>query len=259
MMDTSYTQRSSDPRLAFPGLSDNEELFSQPCLGRCLHSSLISIPVADPVQKCSVPKGKNTLQSSSILHWWSSWVTSASGNHLIKDSFPSAVLTWQSPGLSNCSIFKLLFREEIPAALSCYRLLKWSSLEVNSAIHSIKECRGIWPGILTGSWRIHFPPQINLQWKRVPNLQLIKSTKNYQLLETSNFYHFGSESLFLNSSAGNWFATRSSPYELITASPTPKKPWAPLYSFIFECGEKLDEKTGVCRSQRQILKSPFSF
>lgn len=34
-----------DPRLAFQRLSDNEELFLQPCLGGCLHSSRISVPV----------------------------------------------------------------------------------------------------------------------------------------------------------------------------------------------------------------------
>lgn len=248
-----HTQSSSDPCLAFQGLNDNKELFLQPLWGWCLHSSLISTPVTSPVQRCFVPKGKTTLQSS-ILHRWGSWVPSASGNHLIKASFASAALKWQSSGLSNCSRFKLLFREEIPTAPSSSHLLKWSSWEVNRAIHSIKECLRSWPGILAGSWRIHFPPQINLQCKLVPNPQLIKSAENYQLLEPSDFYHFGSTLVVQKPSLKtpqqgiglqqakvlmNW-------YQLPQLQ---AKPWALLSPFTSECGERLAERT-LCRSQK---------
>lgn len=55
-----YTQHSPDPCLPFQGRNDKEELFMQPCLGWCLHSSLISTPVASSVQGCSVSVGRQT-------------------------------------------------------------------------------------------------------------------------------------------------------------------------------------------------------
>lgn len=58
--DIYHTQSFPDPRLPFQGRNDKGELFMQPCLGECLHFSLISTPVASSVQGCSVSVGRKT-------------------------------------------------------------------------------------------------------------------------------------------------------------------------------------------------------
>lgn len=58
--DIYHTQSFPDPRLPFQGRNDKGELFMQPCLGECLHFSLISTPVASSVQGCSVSVGRQT-------------------------------------------------------------------------------------------------------------------------------------------------------------------------------------------------------
>lgn len=67
------------------------------------------------------------------------------------DSFPSAALTRWNPGLSDHSIFKLLFREENPAGSEQLPLPEMKLLEVNSAVLSMEEHVRVWPGMLAGS------------------------------------------------------------------------------------------------------------
>lgn len=189
--DIYYTQHFPDPRLPFQGRNDKEELFMQPCLGECLHFLLISTPAASSVQGCSVSVGRKTACRALPLCPDAVAVIQRS-QEITSSRMPLLQQPWtcQSSGFSYCTILQFWFREEIPAALSSSCLVKGSSLEANSAIHSLREHPRTWPAILAGS-RVRFPSQINLPWKGVPNPQLIRSAQNSQLMETSHFYHLG--------------------------------------------------------------------
>lgn len=69
--DIYYTQHFPDPCLPFQGRNDKEELFMQPCLGECLHFSLISTPVASSVQRCSLWEEKHPAELShfALMQW----------------------------------------------------------------------------------------------------------------------------------------------------------------------------------------------
>lgn len=65
--DIYYTQHFPDPCLPFQGRNDKEELFLQPCLGECLHFSLISTRCQLCARMFCLCGKKNTLQSSPTL------------------------------------------------------------------------------------------------------------------------------------------------------------------------------------------------